>query len=173
MHFLSAYFIIPVTVKQASYQSNYIFPTASIILKWEQPLKTVTFSQKDFSKYLLVSSNFLFLITTPWRQILFLISYFLKINTFSAELPFRRSVPSRISNYSENALFSKQALLPNFSEKKIFRRRYFLKRVTFYDSSVPVDAGRKLNVHRTFRRRPGRLLNVLCTFNLRPVSTRV
>ena len=31
----------------------------------------------------------------------------------------------------------------------------------------PVDAGRTLNVHKTFRRRPGRLLNVLCTFNLR------
>ena len=35
----------------------------------------------------------------------------------------------------------------------------------------PVDTGRKLNVHKTFRRRPGRLLNVLCTFNVRPVST--
>ena len=35
----------------------------------------------------------------------------------------------------------------------------------------PVDTGRKLNVHKTFRRRPGRLLNVLCTFNLSPVST--
>ena len=35
----------------------------------------------------------------------------------------------------------------------------------------PVDTGRKLNVHKTFRKRPGRLLNVLCTFNLRPVST--
>ena len=34
----------------------------------------------------------------------------------------------------------------------------------------PVDTGRKLNVHKTFRRRPGRLLNVLCTFNLRSVS---
>ena len=32
----------------------------------------------------------------------------------------------------------------------------------------PIDTGRKLNVHKTFRRR---LLNVLCTFNLRPVST--
>ena len=29
----------------------------------------------------------------------------------------------------------------------------------------------KLNVHKTFRRCPRRLLNVLCTFNLRPVST--
>ena len=35
----------------------------------------------------------------------------------------------------------------------------------------PVDTGCKLNVHKTFRRRPGRLLNVLCIFNLRPVST--
>ena len=35
----------------------------------------------------------------------------------------------------------------------------------------PVDTERKLNVHKTFRRRLGRLLNVLCTFNLRPVST--
>ena len=31
----------------------------------------------------------------------------------------------------------------------------------------PVDTARKLNVHKTSRRRPGRLLNVLCTFNLR------
>ena len=36
---------------------------------------------------------------------------------------------------------------------------------------IPVDTGRKLNIHKTFRRRPGRLLNDLCTFNLRPVST--
>ena len=35
----------------------------------------------------------------------------------------------------------------------------------------PVDTGRKLNVHKTFRRLSGRLLNVLCTFNLRSVST--
>ena len=39
------------------------------------------------------------------------------------------------------------------------------------DKRVPVDTGRKLNIHKTFRRRPGRLLNALCTFNLRPVST--
>ena len=38
-------------------------------------------------------------------------------------------------------------------------------------SCNPVDTGRKLNVHKTFRRRPGRLLNILYTFNLRPVST--
>ena len=38
-------------------------------------------------------------------------------------------------------------------------------------SKIPVDTGRKLNVYKTFRRCPGRLLNVLCTFTLRPVST--
>ena len=32
------------------------------------------------------------------------------------------------------------------------------------------DTERKLNKYKTFRRHPGRLLNVLCTFNLRPVS---
>ena len=35
---------------------------------------------------------------------------------------------------------------------------------------IPVDTGRKLNVYTMFRRHPGRLLNVLCTFNLLPVS---
>ena len=35
----------------------------------------------------------------------------------------------------------------------------------------PVDTGRKLKVQKPFRRRPRRLLKVLCTFNLRPMST--
>ena len=35
---------------------------------------------------------------------------------------------------------------------------------------IPVDIGRKFNVDKTLRRRPGRLLKVLCTFNLGPVS---
>ena len=43
--------------------------------------------------------------------------------------------------------------------------------IHFCNIFYPVDTGRKLNIHKTFRRRPGRLLNVLCTFNLRPVST--
>ena len=34
----------------------------------------------------------------------------------------------------------------------------------------PVHTERKLNVYKTFRGRPGRLLNILCTSNLRPVS---
>ena len=40
----------------------------------------------------------------------------------------------------------------------------------YQNTYIPVDTGRKLNVHKTFRRRPERLLNVLCTFNLRSVS---
>ena len=36
-----------------------------------------------------------------------------------------------------------------------------------WNYNIPVEKGLKLNVHKTFRRR---LLNVLCTFNLRPVS---
>ena len=39
------------------------------------------------------------------------------------------------------------------------------------NTADPVDTGRKLNLHKTFTRLPGRLLNVVCTFNLRPVST--
>ena len=36
----------------------------------------------------------------------------------------------------------------------------------------PLDTGRTLNIHETFRRGPGSLLNVLCTFNLRLVLRR-
>ena len=38
-------------------------------------------------------------------------------------------------------------------------------------NDAALDTGRKLNVHKMFRRRPG-LLNVLCAFSLCPVSTR-
>ena len=36
---------------------------------------------------------------------------------------------------------------------------------------LQVDTERKLNVYMAFRRRPRRLLNVLCTFHLHPRST--
>ena len=47
----------------------------------------------------------------------------------------------------------------------------FNKSVGISSLPNPVDTGRKLNLHKTFKRRPGRLLTVLCRFNLRPVST--
>ena len=59
--------------------------------------------------------------------ILFLISYFLKINTFSAQLLFRKSFFSRISNYLEHVLFRSSA----YSEQLLFRGRYFLKKSLF------------------------------------------
>ena len=43
-------------------------------------------------------------------------------------------------------------------------------RDTIWKICAPADAGPKLNVHKTFRRCPGRLLNILCTLNLRPLS---
>ena len=68
-----------------------------------------------------------------------------------------------------------------YLEKKIYGRIlnsiylvFFFSRnakKTYTDQSIPVDTRRKLNVHKTFRRRPRRLLSFLCTFNLRPVST--
>ena len=36
----------------------------------------------------------------------------------------------------------------------------------------PLDTGRKLKVHMTLKRYPGRLMNVLCTFNIRFVPSK-
>ena len=41
---------------------------------------------------------------------------------------------------------------------------------TSHPSMIPVDTGRKLNVYKTLIKLPGRLLNVLCTLHLRPVT---
>ena len=40
-----------------------------------------------------------------------------------------------------------------------FKKKLFIKNVS---SFIPVDIGRKLNVHTTFRRRPVRSIYVLC-----------
>ena len=39
-----------------------------------------------------------------------------------------------------------------------------------YCFQIPLDTGRKLNMHKNFKRRLGRVLYVLCTFDLRRVS---
>ena len=45
-------------------------------------------------------------------------------------------------------------------------------KLCFFNVYSPVGKERKLNVHKTFKRRPGScLLNVFCMFNLLPVST--
>ena len=65
--------------------------------------------------------------------ILFLVSYFSKINTFSSQLLFQRGFFSRISNYSEYVLFPSGAYfeLLLFQKRNLFRSRYFLKKSLF------------------------------------------
>ena len=53
----------------------------------------------------------------------------------------------------------------------VLQLKLSIKRFIFVDFTCPIDTGCKLDVHKTFRRRPGRPLNVLCTFNLHSVST--
>ena len=63
------------------------------------------------------------------------------------------------------SIILKKSLSKRFSEHEMYK---------LYEHSsnvIPVDTGRKLNLYKTFTRRPGRLLNVLCTYNLRLVST--
>ena len=49
----------------------------------------------------------------------------------------------------------------------------YVKLVYFHSAKITLDIRHSdhLNIHKTFRTRPGRLLNVLCMFNLRPMST--
>ena len=64
-------------------------------------------------------------------------------------------------SYKNNSLLHKMELqlgITHTTPKNIFSEYLY-----------PLDTGRKLNVHKTFRRRPRPLLNVLFTFNLRPV----
>ena len=65
--------------------------------------------------------------------------------------------------------------LQKSTARRVFRTQAsnigFSSSVHYFDCLCSVDTGRKLNVHKTFRRRPGRFLNVLFTFNLPPVST--
>ena len=75
-----------------------------------------------------------------------------------------RYFPVNIAKFLRASIFSEENLQTTASENE----QMYLNIVFVFD---PADTGRKLNVHKTFRRRSGRLLNVLCTFNLRPVST--
>ena len=80
-----------------------------------------------------------------------------------------------LGNLSQIALPNMLLLLLTFIECCDYTSMTWMQNVYYVKihlwSTYPVDTGRKLNVHKTFRRRPGRVLNVICTFNLRPVST--
>ena len=70
--------------------------------------------------------------------------------------------------FCNNQYFKKSTMIFTISWKKTIKS-LLLSKLNYYN--VPEDRERKLNVHKTFRRRPRRLLNVLFTFSLRSVST--
>ena len=72
-------------------------------------------------------------------------------------------------------------LLPGTAQKMMFSMKDFCRKLCIWSHLLKksvmenfilysVDTRRKLKVHKTFRRRPGHLLNVLCTFHLHLVS---
>ena len=77
---------------------------------------------------LLLSNNY-FLITVTFQ-----VSYFLKINTFSAQLLLRRSYFFRKSNYSEHVIFRSRCLFrtATFSEEQLFQEHVFLENSYFF-----------------------------------------
>ena len=78
-------------------------------------------------------------------------------------------IPLNTVKKSRIDIFLNNLMLTSPVTSNTFLLWYFDFTSGFHINSV--DTGRKLNVHKMFRRRSGRLLNVLCSFNLRPVST--
>ena len=72
------------------------------------------------------------------------------------------------SNFCTRKCIKQHYVYCNYNDTSMI---YINSKITLLSVRNPVDTGRILNVHKTFIRRPGRLLKVLCTFNLRPVST--
>ena len=77
-------------------------------------------------------------------------------------------IPLNTVKKSRIDIFLNNLMLTSPVTSNTFLLWYFDFTSGFHINSV--DTERKLNVHKMFRRRSGRLLNVLCTFNLRPVS---
>ena len=78
-------------------------------------------------------------------------------------------IPLNTVKKSRIDIFLNNLMLTSPVTSNTFLLWYFDFTSGFHINSVVT--GRKLNVHKMFRRRSGRLLNVLCSFNLRPVST--
>ena len=94
---------------------------------------------------------------------MFKVFLFLTLNVFRFSIVFIVNFEQINVNFQINLFYILCHWFPSISPENIRK----LEVVLFF----LVDTGRKLNVHKTFKRRPGRLLNVLCTFNLHPVST--
>ena len=69
-----------------------------------------------------------------------------------------------MKNIRNDSLNHKRFCFPPFQSNQFFNS-------INVGGNNPVKKGSKLNVQTTFRKCPGLLLNVLYTFNLRPVST--
>ena len=70
------------------------------------------------------------------------------------------------AKFLKNTIF-----LQNTPRRLLLTLTWYEKNKKLWQNGNPVDTGRKLNKYKTFRRNPGRLLNILCSFNLSPVST--
>ena len=70
-----------------------------------------------------------------------------------------------VLSLENKSIFLKKGSPKNFIPPWRFFLYFYINHIL-----IPVDTGRKVNVQKTFRRHPGSLLNVLCTFILRPVS---
>ena len=84
-----------------------------------------------------------------------------------------------ILNYCMETILSQYFCLSrflSFAYETVTKRSNALSNEFFLQKHISIflyyalDVGCKLNVHKTVRRRSGRLLNILCTFNLYPVS---
>ena len=130
MYFLSAYFG---TDRETNLLSKHLyFQSSTDCIEMIDFIREIFFRIPSCLEQLLPSYKY-FLVTMH-----FLISYFLKINAFPSQLLFWRIFFSRISNYSEHALFQSSAYSEqlHFQKRNLFRGRHFLKKVTFSDSSM-------------------------------------
>ena len=84
-----------------------------------------------------------------------------------------------ILNYCMETIFLQYFCLSRFlsftyetvtKRSNVLSNEFFLQKHISIFLYYALEVGCKLNVHKTVRRRSGRLLNVLCTFNLYPVS---
>ena len=78
----------------------------------------------------------------------------------------RRCFAVNFAKFLKNTIF-----LQNTPRRLLLTLTWYEKNKKLWQNGNPVDTGRKLNKYKTFRRNPGRLLNILCSFNLSPVST--
>ena len=131
-------------MEQIIFDSSCLLRTATFLEDLSCTLNLLT-EMRDFHRQILfrIPAEYLELLWLSsykyfFVTVVFLISFFLKINTFSAQLLIRTRFFSGISNYSKYVLFRSDAYSEQllFQEMILFRGRYFIKNVTFSVSSA-------------------------------------